>query len=422
VTISPGGGPAQKAGMTLGPVAYERRSEGLLRLAVGLLRAPDMPTIMSLAVREVEQGLDADQVLIVEPDETEAGMHVLASGTGNGHVGELALVKALFARTLAESQPLILPTDGQALPAELPVGRTASWMSCALAGSQGPAGMLCVLSEQPHCFSPADGRYLQVVADLLGAGMARLQSEMQMNALGQELNRTGIRRALHLLGLDLVQELSQPATAALNYLYSCRNPASDGDAEPAEIGRLQGKAIAEIRRLTGIVSRLRETLKDGEVTYESTDINALIGTVLTLLRFRMVNGNIRLEYHPQGDLPAVRVDKAMMLQLFFNLFRICINAMHQSVRRELWVTTSYLPPERIEIRIAGSAPGVEGKVMDQRHALESLKDMEGGEIDMAICRYIIGAHDGEFRATILPGGGITLSITLPLNEECKQRG
>lgn len=394
-------------------------------MAAGLLRAWDMPAILNLAVNEVAQGLAADRVIIIESEEP-GDLRLLASSTGDGLAEEdLVAVESLFARTMADPRPLILPAEGNGggngtepvLAAALPVASAASWMSCRIAGLHAPAGMLCALTEQPHYFTEDDGRFLQSAADLLSAGITRLQLEIRMNSLGQDLNRTGIRRALHLLGQDLVQELSQPATAALNYLYSCRRPEADAEVEPAEINYLQGRAITEIRRLTGIVGHLRETLQDVGMEFENTDINALIEAVLMLLRFELADKNIRLIFQPQGDLPEIRVDKAMILQLFFNLFRITIDAMHQSVRRELWVTTRHLPPERIEIRIAGSAPGIEGKALDNRRVSGSVKGMRGEEIDMAISRYIIDVHDGGFRATILPGGGITLSITLPLNEQ-----
>jgi signal transduction histidine kinase len=393
-------------------------------MAAGLLRGQDMPAILGLGVREVAQGLGVSRVAIMEAGGSSS-LHLLASSSDDDLAEEdLTAIEPLFTRTLAGPQPLILPANGngngngteQVLADALPVAHAASWMSCSMVGIHGPAGMLCVLSERPRCFTADDGRFLQSAADLLSAAITRLQSEMCMNSLCRELNRNGIRRALHLLGQDLVQELSQPATAALNYLYSCRRPETDGGSEPAEIDRLQGRAIAEIRRLTGIVGRLRETLKEGEVDYESTDINTLIEAVLMLLRFDIAGKNIQLAYNPQPDLPAIRVDKAMMLQLFFNLFRICIDATHQSVRRDLWVTTRYVTRERIEIRIAGSAPGIEGKALDNRRLSGSVKGMESEEIDMAICRHIIDVHEGGFRATVLPGGGITLSITLPLHE------
>lgn len=346
-------------------------------------------------------------------------LRILATGSGDGSAQEVIV-----------SGPLLLPMakPGKPVrrhdcdnPERLPGGwftgmRTASWISSPLSVGSEPFGMICVLSEQPGQFSKQDDEFVQSAAGLLDAALLRLQAETRRLAAMRDLNEAAVRHVLHILGRSLLHELSQPITAALAYLFSCRTALKNAVSDGGMIGRLQEKSVAEITRLHRIVGDLRESLENENINLAGENIDDIIETASSLLQDDIDRLNIQVNYLPDPQLPEVTLDRVMGLQLIFNLLRACVDALHHSVRRELMVTARHLPSGDIELCISHSGPALHGDFLDNPYVTGSVRDLRQKGFDQAICRYIIDSHRGGFRQLSMPGRGYSFKIILPLHE------
>ena len=349
------------------------RHELLATMAEELLQVQDIATALSVTIRGVEQALPGYEVIIREQGGGDPGT---TATTGGGHAG--------------------------------------GSLACAVAGARRPFGLLCVLTDESPDFSRSDRLFLQAAGALLSAAIVRLQSESHIHALYRDLHHTGVQRALRIQGNCLVQEINQPITAARNYLYSCMHLLKDGTMEQLpEIARLQAKAMVELGRIGNILSYVRDDMDDELLDMQDANINEIIEAALILLHPEIEDLKIRVRRMLQSDMPVIRVDKALMLQLFFNLFSFSIEAMQQAVKREITVNSRYVHPDQIEIQIADTGHGMVVEFPDNPCLSGSVSHVKGRGIGLAICRKAIDAHHGKFSLSITPGGGSTLHLTLP---------
>jgi K+-sensing histidine kinase KdpD len=295
-------------------------------------------------------------------------------------------------------------------------GNAGSVLSFSVAGARGTFGLLCVVPDQSRHISTSDRLFLQAAAALLGAAIIRLQSESQLHVLYQELRQDSVQRVMRVLGNSLVQEMNQPITAARNYLSSCKHLLEDGaTARLPEVTRLQAKAMEELRRIGNILCHLRDNMEDELLDMQDANINEIIESALILLQTDLVDMKIRVHRILQTDLPAIRLDKGLMLQLFFNLFSFSIDAMQQAVKREITVKSRYVYLNQVEVQIVDTGHGGDRGLLVSPNVSGSVSSLNGAGIDMAICRHAIDAHRGEFRISTTPGGGSTLHLVLPLH-------
>lgn len=353
------------------PTGQAPRHELLAAMAEELLQVRDVATAVRVTIQGVEQALPGCKVVM--QDQGGAG---ITTTDGNGHADSL--------------------------------------LACAVTGARGPFGLLCALTNESPDFSRSDKLFHQAAGALLSAAIIRLQSESHIHALYRDLHHVGVQLALRILGNCLVQEINQPVTAARNYLNSCKHLLEDGITEQLpEISRLQSKAMLELGRIGNILSHVRDDLEDGSLDMQDANINEIIEASLILLRPDIEDMKIRVRRVLQPDLPVIRVDKSLMLQLFFNLFNFSIDAMQQAVKREITVNSRYVHPDQVEVQIADTGHGMDKGFQDNPCVSGSVSNVKGRGIVLAICRQAIDAHQGKFSLSITPGGGSTLRLTLP---------
>jgi two-component system sensor kinase FixL len=121
---------------------------------------------------------------------------------------------------------------------------------------------------------------------------------------------------------------------------------------------------------------------------------------------------LRLRFDPKASL--VLADRIQVQQVLVNLIRNALDAMAESRRRELTVTTALFDQETVELAISDSGPGVARDMID--HLFEpffSTKD-RGMGLGLSICRTIVESHGGRIEASKNSGSGLCFRFTLPL--------
>jgi signal transduction histidine kinase len=357
------------------PAGRVPRQGVLATMAEELLQVQDIDAALRVTIRGVERALPGYEVMITERVDAGSGAAALPGG-------------------------------------ECP----DSALSCSVVGARGTFGLLYVIPDHSRHLSRSGRLFLQAAAAVLGAAIVRLQSEAQLHVLYRALRQDGVQRVMRVLGNCLVQEMNQPITAARNYLYSCRHLIEDGAVTGlTEIARLQDKALAELGRIGNIVGDIRNNMEDMSLDLQDANINEIIEAALILLQPDIVDMKIRVYRILQPELPLIRLDKGLMLQLFFNFFSFSIDAMHQAVKREITVKSGYTHSDQIEVLIADTGHGMDGEFLDNPCMSGLLNSVKGKGIDLAICRHAIDAHHGKYSLSITPGGGSTLLLTLPLH-------
>ena len=213
----------------------------------------------------------------------------------------------------------------------------------------------------------------------------------------------------------LAHELNQPLTAATNFVNAARRGLAD--LELRETDTIRGdmnEAARQVLRAGQIIRRLREFASRGETERRVENVVSMVeeASALALTGAGALGTELRLRFDPKASL--VLADRIQVQQVLVNLIRNALDAMAESRRRELTVTTALFDQETVELAISDSGPGVARDMID--HLFEpffSTKD-RGMGLGLSICRTIVESHGGRIEASKNSGSGLCFRFTLPL--------
>jgi two-component system sensor kinase FixL len=112
----------------------------------------------------------------------------------------------------------------------------------------------------------------------------------------------------------------------------------------------------------------------------------------------------------------VVIDRIQIEQVLVNLIRNASEAMVESDSplRHLKISSHALTPEKLEISIADTGPGLPPTVREKLFEPFITTKAAGMGVGLSICRFIIEAHGEKLQVADNPGGGTVFSFTLPL--------
>jgi C4-dicarboxylate-specific signal transduction histidine kinase len=174
------------------------------------------------------------------------------------------------------------------------------------------------------------------------------------------------------------------------------------------------EAARQVLRAGQIIRRLREFASRGETERRVENVVSMVeeASALALTGAGALGTELRLRFDPKASL--VLADRIQVQQVLVNLIRNALDAMAESRRRELTVTTALFDQETVELAISDSGPGVARDMID--HLFEpffSTKD-RGMGLGLSICRTIVESHGGRIEASKNSGSGLCFRFTLPL--------
>jgi C4-dicarboxylate-specific signal transduction histidine kinase len=287
------------------------------------------------------------------------------------------------------------------------------------------AAELKLLAER-QAKTDADTASLLLLA--IGAGMLALasggfaalvilreRSRHQARELQLEFMHTQRLSMMGQTSAMLAHEINQPLAAARNYMSVTKRlierPATEGTAK---IGEMVQRATEQVERAAQIVKRLRNFIDKKPAERGVEQPATLIADAIAL--FGTFDKSVIVDVQVQPDIPFVRVDRVQLQQVFVNLIRNALEAMHDSPRKELMISASAHNRDFIEISLRDTGPGLPPEV--EEHLFEPFVSgkADGLGVGLSICQTIVADHGGRIWARSVPGGGTVFHFTLPAAE------
>jgi two-component system sensor kinase FixL len=150
----------------------------------------------------------------------------------------------------------------------------------------------------------------------------------------------------------------------------------------------------------------------GESERRVESVNKLIeeANALALVGAKEHGVRVRLQIDPAHDL--ILADKVQIQQVLLNLLRNAIEAVAQSERRELVVSTRPSGRGMVEVSVADTGSGISPEVAPQLFQPFVTTKPQGMGVGLSISRTIIEAHGGQIWNEPNPGGGAVFKFTL----------
>jgi two-component system sensor kinase FixL len=241
----------------------------------------------------------------------------------------------------------------------------------------------------------------------------RQVTEARLQELQSELVHVSRLTALGEMASTLAHELNQPLAAIANYLRGVRRIVDSAEDDRAQsVREALDKAADQALRAGQIIRRLRDFVSRGESEQRVESLRKLVeeASALALVGAKEHGLRVRMQFDPDADL--VLADRVQIQQVVLNLIRNAIDAMAETERRELTVSTKAAAGEMVEIVVADTGPGIAPEIAGQLFQPFVTTKRHGMGVGLSISRTIVEAHGGTISAELNPGGGTVFRVML----------
>ncbi len=241
----------------------------------------------------------------------------------------------------------------------------------------------------------------------------RQETQQRLQDLQAELVHMSRFTAMGEMASTLAHELNQPLTAVANYLKGGRRLLDAGLSESIPMVReAMDRAADQALRAGQIIRRLREFVARGEAERQVENLARLIeeAGALALVGAKETGVRVAFKFDPRADL--VLADRIQVQQVLLNLMRNAMEAMQETTRRELTISTHRLDNETVQIDVADTGPGISAEIAEQLFQPFITSKRQGMGVGLSISRTIIEAHGGQLWVEPNPGGGTIFRLTL----------
>jgi len=181
---------------------------------------------------------------------------------------------------------------------------------------------------------------------------------------------------------------------------------------------------AQARRITEMLRRLLDFVRQAPPKFRPLDVNALIEGTLALLRHSFRAARIEVIAHLDPALPPLWADEGQLQQVLLNLFTNAIHAMPEggrmTVRTEMLAGT----PKPIHLTVEDTGTGIPPEYLPRifDFFFTTRADRGGTGLGLAIARQIVEAHEGTIEVESAPGKGTRFHLRFPLRAESVDLG
>jgi two-component system sensor kinase FixL len=241
----------------------------------------------------------------------------------------------------------------------------------------------------------------------------RQKTEARLQELQSELVHISRLTAMGEMASTLAHELNQPLAAIANYMKGSRRLLEQSTDERSSIVREAMDSAAEQAMRAGqIIRRLRDFVARGESEQRVESVAKLIeeASALALVGVKDQGVRVRFQFNRSSDLALA--DRVQIQQVMLNLIRNAIEAMQETERRELLISTDQAADDMMMISVADTGPGIAPQVASQLFQPFVTTKRQGMGVGLSISRTIIEAHGGQIWVEPNPGGGTIFRFTV----------
>jgi len=293
----------------------------------------------------------------------------------------------------------------------------------------GLVGLLHLYSYDARAFTEFQALMLVLTATGLIVGVVvserqnsdRLVREAEARLKEKEAEAAQAARINLVSGMAsaLAHEINQPMTAARALARSAQHILRSPHGDLARADSNLTTVIAEIDHASGVIRHVRDFLRRGRPHVSTIEIRSMLEEVLPLIRAEAAGKQIEIDLEMSDDLPLVHGDRVQLQQVVLNLIRNAIESIvgARQIDGRIRVAARRLEaPQRIEIGVSDSGPGVNDEVAERLfHPLTTSKH-EGLGLGLSICASIVESHGGRVWLQNRQAGATEFRFSLPLEK------
>jgi len=240
------------------------------------------------------------------------------------------------------------------------------------------------------------------------------RSQDELRATQSELARVTRLITMAEMTASIAHDIRQPLAAIEINTNAALRRLTNATPDLNEVRAALESIMADGRRASEVIGRIRVMFKKGEPEKAWLDINELIREILAPVDGELQNQCVLVQTELLDELPQVLVDRAQLQQVILNLIMNAVEAMAsiKTRARVLRVTSELQRPNNMLITVQDTGTGIDSKDMDRIFEALFTTKSSGMGMGLLICRSIIEAHGGRLWAVPNDGPGATFQFTL----------
>jgi two-component system sensor histidine kinase KdpD len=384
-------------------VAARRReleTASLYALSRDLSTAEGLDQIIQAITINVSQRFERE-VAVFLPDADGNGTLDIASQPANFAPDENEMAVATW--TFQHGQPAGRGTD--TLPAS--AGRYFP-----LTTPRGVVGVMGVKPNDPNShLTPDQRRLLETFASQAALAIERTQ-------LAEQARQAQLLQATERLQTALLNSISHDLrTPLVSIIGALSSLTEGGPAMDDEIQRnLLETAREEADRMNRLIGNLLNMtrLEAGamQIGKQPSDLQDAIGTALDNLSGQLQGRRVVLDI--QQDMPLISMDFVLIVQVLVNLIDNSLKYSPEELSVEI---QARCVDGEAQIRVSDRGIGIPAgdleRIFEKFYRVQRPENISGTGLGLSISRGVVEAHGGRIWAENRPGGGTTVTFTLP---------
>jgi signal transduction histidine kinase len=171
----------------------------------------------------------------------------------------------------------------------------------------------------------------------------------------------------------------------------------------------------QARRCKGIVFDLLSFARQNRVMAQETDVNQLIGSIITEETTREEYDNIEVVQALHPHLPIIRADADQLRQCLVNLMTNAADAMAEN-GGTLTISTRQPDAQHVEIAVSDTGMGMSDEVQSKLFTpfYTTKPPGKGTGLGLSIIYGIVKMHRGDIRVRSQEGKGSEFAVVLPI--------
>lgn len=216
------------------------------------------------------------------------------------------------------------------------------------------------------------------------------------------------------LTASIAHEVNQPLGAIASNGEACLLWLNQPRPDLTKIRSIAEEMIADARRASDIVVRIRSMASPQTRPHQRLSLNAVVGEAMTLLGAQMQKCGVTAKSALALDLPWVMGDPIQLQQVVVNLALNALHALQGRSDGQITVRTTRQDHDHIVLDLEDNGPGVAQDHLE--HLFDSFftTKSDGMGIGLSLCRSIVEAHHGQIECGNLAAGGARFSVRLPI--------
>jgi len=216
------------------------------------------------------------------------------------------------------------------------------------------------------------------------------------------------------MATGFAHELNQPLAAIVNYAQGCLRRHRSGAISADDFAHAMELIVGQGHRAGDIIRRIRRFVQKDAPDVRAVDVNAAIREAVGLAAGEALGHGVDVRLDLAEALPAVQADAVQLQQVVLNLARNAIEAIGEEEAEEgrLTLSTRFVPPGQVEIRVADTGPGIDDALRMRIFDPFFTTKASGMGMGLPICRSIVESFGGTLTLDAGAAEGATFRMLL----------